>query len=48
MAVKGAVTVPHPPLVVYEFVRDTARLVHSRGMKNVLATNGMAEEILRQ
>lgn len=31
------------PLTGYEFVRDTARLVHERGMKNVLVTNGMAE-----
>lgn len=31
------------PLVGYEFVRDTARLVRRRGMKNVLVTNGTAE-----
>ena len=31
------------PLVSYEFVRDTARLVHDMGMKNVLVTNGTAE-----
>ena len=31
------------PLVGYEFVRDTARLVHGMGMKNVLVTNGTAE-----
>ena len=31
------------PLVGYEFVRDTAKLVHDRRMKNVLVTNGMAE-----
>lgn len=30
------------PLVGYEYVRDTARLVHERGMKNVLVTNGTA------
>ena len=30
------------PLISYEFVRDTARLVHERGMKNVLVTNGTA------
>ena len=30
------------PLIGYEYVRDTARLVHDRGMKNVLVTNGMA------
>lgn len=31
------------PLVGYEFVRNTARLVHERGMKNVMVTNGFAE-----
>ena len=31
------------PLVGYEFVRDTARLVRRRGMKNVLVTNGTGE-----
>lgn len=31
------------PLVGYEFVRDTARLVRERGMKNVIVTNGFAE-----
>ena len=30
------------PLVAYEYVRDTAKLVSERGMKNVLVTNGMA------
>lgn len=30
------------PLIGYEFVRDTAKLVHERGMKNVLVTNGTA------
>lgn len=30
------------PLVGYEFVRDTAKLVHEYGMKNVLVSNGMA------
>ena len=30
------------PLVGYEFVRDTARLVHEQGMLNVLVTNGTA------
>ena len=35
------------PLVGYEFVRDTAKLVRAFGMKNVLVTNGSAElEIL--
>ncbi len=31
------------PLVGYEFVRDTAKLVHEKGLKNVLVTNGTAE-----
>lgn len=31
------------PLTGYEFVRDTARLVKEKGMKNVLVTNGTAE-----
>ena len=30
------------PLIGYEYVRDAARLVHERGMKNVLVTNGTA------
>ena len=30
------------PLIGYEFVRDTAKIVHERGMKNVLVTNGTA------
>ena len=32
------------PLVSYEYVRDCARLVHERGMVNVLVTNGTIEE----
>ena len=28
------------PLVGYEYVRDTAKLVHEKGMKNVIVTNG--------
>lgn len=31
------------PLVCYEFVRDTAKLVKDKGMKNVLVTNGTVE-----
>ena len=31
------------PLIGYEFVRDTAKLVRERGMKNVMVTNGTAE-----
>ena len=30
------------PLVGWEFVRDTAKLIHEAGMKNVLVTNGTA------
>ena len=30
------------PLVGWEYVRDTAKLVHERGMANVLVTNGTA------
>ena len=37
------------PLVGYEYVRDTARLMHDKGMKNVLVTNGTASlEILEE
>ena len=31
------------PLTGYEYVRDTAKLVHEKGMKNVLVSNGTAE-----
>ncbi len=31
------------PLIGYEYVRDTAKIVHEAGMKNVLVTNGTAE-----
>jgi len=31
------------PLIGYEFVRDTAKLVHEKGMLNVMVTNGTAE-----
>ena len=35
------------PLVCWEYVRDTAKLIHERGMLNVMVTNGCAElEIL--
>ena len=30
------------PLIGYEFVRDTAKLVHEKGMKNVMVSNGTA------
>ena len=37
------------PLIGYEFIRDTAKLVHGRGMKNVLVTNGTASlEVLEE
>lgn len=31
------------PLIGWEFVRDTAKAVHEKGMKNVLVTNGTAD-----
>ncbi len=36
------------PLVSYEYVRDTAKLVSEKGMKNVLVTNGMADMLVLQ
>ncbi|MBR6473548.1 MAG: radical SAM protein, partial [Firmicutes bacterium] len=30
------------PLVGYEYVRDAARLIHDKGMKSVMVTNGTA------
>jgi len=36
-------------LIGYEYVRDTARLVHKNGMKNVIVTNGTASpEVLEE
>lgn len=32
------------PLIFYEYVRDTAKIVHEMGMKNVLVSNGMASK----
>ena len=32
------------PLIGWEFVRDTGRLIHAAGMKTVLVTNGTAEQ----
>ena len=32
------------PFVWYEFVQDTAQLIHDQGMENVLVTNGMVEK----
>ena len=31
------------PLIGYEYIRDTARIVHEKGMVNVLVSNGTAE-----
>lgn len=39
----GAAFTYNEPLTGYEFVRDTARLIHQAGMKNVLVTNGTAQ-----
>jgi len=37
------------PLVGFEYIRDTARIVHNSGMVNVLVTNGTAElSVLRE
>ena len=37
------------PMVGFEFVRDTAKLVHGHGMKNVVVTNGsVCEETLQE
>ncbi len=39
----GAAFTYNEPLVGYEYVRDAAKLVHEKGMKNVMVTNGTAE-----
>ena len=45
----GAAYTYNEPLISYEYVRDTAELVHDRGMKNVLVTNGTASlRVLRE
>ncbi len=37
------------PLISYEYIRDTGRLIHDQGMVNVLVTNGTADlHILRE
>ena len=37
------------PLIGYEYVRDTAKLIHEKGMKNVMVTNGTASpEVLHE
>ena len=38
----GAAFTYNEPLVGYEYVQDAARLIHERGMVNVLVTNGTA------
>lgn len=45
LAVRGNIGIAYTynePLVGYEFVRDTAQVVHAHGQKNVLVTNGYA------
>jgi len=45
----GAAFTYNEPLVGYEYVRDAARLIHERGMVNVLVTNGTASlEVLSE
>ena len=39
----GAAFTYNEPLVCWEYVRDTAKLVHEKGMLNVMVTNGCAE-----
>lgn len=50
--VKGNIGVAYTynePLIGWEYVRDTAKLVKERGMKNVLVTNGTASmEVLEE
>ena len=38
----GVAFTDNEPLIGYEYVRDTAKLIHDMGMKNVLVTNGTA------
>ena len=40
----GAAFTYNEPLTSYEFVRDSAKLLHERNMKTVLVTNGTAEQ----
>ncbi len=45
----GAAFTYNEPLIGWEYVRDTAKLVHERGMKNVMVTNGTASsEVLQE
>ena len=39
----GAAYTYNEPLIGWEFVRDTAKLIHEAGMENVMVTNGTAE-----
>ena len=39
---KGVAFTYNEPLIGYEYIRDTARLVHEAGMMNVIVTNGTA------
>ena len=32
------------PLIGYEYILDTARLIHENGMKNIIVTNGTASQ----
>ena len=38
----GAAFTYNEPLTGYEYVRDAAKIIHEKGMKNVLVTNGTA------
>ena len=40
----GAAYTYNEPLIGYEYVRDCAKLIHGRGMLNVLVSNGTIEE----
>ena len=45
----GAAFTYNEPLVGYEYVRDAAKLIREKGMKNVLVTNGTASlRVLRE
>ena len=40
---RGVAFTYNEPLIGYEYIRDAARLVHERGMYNVIVTNGTAD-----
>ncbi|MBR0309201.1 MAG: radical SAM protein, partial [Mogibacterium sp.] len=45
----GAAFTYNEPLIGYEYIRDTAKLVHEQGMVNVIVTNGTADlSVLRE